>query len=214
MNFYFSLNQLIDTVDGLEQSVRSIASRALRISPRDALANRELLERCDTHLGEVKRLLQDKTHISRTALNKVGMFFEVMVISHRRMVNLAGVVDDPGLNGEGRLAVIQLLALAQKHYRTLVREIAGQTGIPVVHQDAAWDLEPALEGFSALVQEAADQQKSLNLLERALKSADGDIGWMDPLQQVRRELLEAKKVLKKLNVVPAVTPKEWVVKSA
>ncbi len=59
MNFYFSLFELMETVDHLEKDIQHLASRALRISPRDARANRELLEQCEMKIRETRLLLNN-----------------------------------------------------------------------------------------------------------------------------------------------------------
>ena len=78
MNFYFSLFQLIETVESLGRNVQHLASRALRISPRDARANRELLEKCELKLNEVRVLLNNKTHIRKIVLRKASYLFQYL----------------------------------------------------------------------------------------------------------------------------------------
>ena len=89
MNFYFSLFQLIETVESLGRNVQHLASRALRISPRDARANRELLEQCEMKINEVKVLLNNKTHISKITLRKAALLFQVLDLFYRRLLVLS-----------------------------------------------------------------------------------------------------------------------------
>ncbi len=46
--------------------------------PRDARANRELLDQCDVKMREVKNLLNNKTHISKITLRKAALLFQIL----------------------------------------------------------------------------------------------------------------------------------------
>ncbi len=200
MNFYFSLYQLIETVERLERDVEHLAGRALRISPRDARANRELLEQCDLKMREVKNLLNNKTHISKITLRKAAILFQVLEVSYRRLVHLAGATSKIGPEDESSTkAVWQLLSLAQRHYQTLVKTLYELTGIPVTLALNGLE-EGANSGLPAILQkEAAYQQETLKLLEKAIEVFGEEQELADTLAQVRKELLEAKKRMKHLT---------------
>jgi hypothetical protein len=197
MNFYFSLYQLIETVERLEQDVQHLAGRALRISPRDARANRELLEQCDSKLREVKVLLNNKTHISKITLRKAAILFQILEISYHRVVHLAGATGSVGHDDEESIKVVwQLLSLAQKHYHSLVKTLFDLTGIPVTLTLTAADGNPVTEYSAILQKESSYQQETLKLLERAIEVFGEEQELAEQLVQVRKDLLESKKRLK------------------
>ena len=200
MNFYFSLFQLIETVERLDQDVKHLAGRALRISPRDARANRELLEQCEFKIHEVKGLLNNKTHISKITLRKAAILFQILEITYRRVIHLAGATSTIGHDDEGSIkAVWQMLSLAQKHYQTLVKTLYDLTGIPVTLNLSGTD-EEAAHGLSAILQkETAYQQEALKLLEKAIEVFGEEQELAEQLAQIRKDLLEAKKRIKHLS---------------
>jgi hypothetical protein len=210
MNFYFSLYQLIETVERLEQDVQHLAGRALRISPRDARANRELLEQCDSKLREVKVLLNNKTHISKITLRKAAILFQILEISYRRVVHLAGATGSVGHDDEDSIkAVWQLLSLAQKHYHSLVKTLFELTGIPVTLTLTAADAVPTHDFSTILQKESSYQQETLKLLERAIEVFGEEQELAEQLVQVRKELLETKKRLKHLSPSHSVEKAEF-----
>jgi len=200
MNFYFSLFQLIETVERLHQDIQHLAGRALRISPRDARANRELLEQCESKVREVKGWLNNKTHISKITLRKAAILFQIMEVSHRRVVQLAGATANVGQDDEDSIkAVWQLLSMAQKHYQTLVKTLFDLTGIPVT-LNLSGAVEEAPHELSGIIQkEASHQQESLKLLERAIEVFGEEQELAEQLTQIRRDLLESKKRMKHLG---------------
>ena len=200
MNFYFSLFQLIETVERLDQDVKHLAGRALRISPRDARANRELLDQCDFKVGEVKNLLNNKTHISKITLRKAALLFQILETFYRRVMHLAGATSYIGHDDEGSVkAAWQLLSLAEKHYRTLVKTLHDLTGIPVTINLTGVE-EISNHDFAAIIQkESAYQQESLKLLEKAIEVFGEEQELADHLAEIRRELLESKKRMKHLS---------------
>src|ERR1041384_3274249 len=101
MNFYFALYQLIETVEGLGKDIQHLAGRALRISPRDARANRELLEQCESKLHEVRNLLHNKTHISKITLRKAALLFQILEVSYHRVMHLAAATANVSPDDEG-----------------------------------------------------------------------------------------------------------------
>ncbi len=197
MNFYFSLYQLIETVERVNHDIQHLAGRALRISPRDARANRELLEQCETKLGEVKHLLNNKTHISKITLRKAALLFQILEVSYRRVMHLATATSSVGLEDDHSVKVVwQLLAMAQRHYQTLVKTLNDMTGIPntlVLHPEAE---SLTLDFTTTVKKEWALQQETLKQLERAIEVFGEEQELADTLSGIRKELLEAKKRLK------------------
>ena len=132
MNFYFSLFELMETVEHLEKDIQHLASRALRISPRDARANRELLEQCEMKIRETRLLLNNKTHISKITLRKASLLFQLLETYYHRVLHLSASTANLGLEDEASVkAVWNLLAMAQRQYQGLVKTLFDLTGIPV-----------------------------------------------------------------------------------
>ena len=210
MNFYFSLYQLIETVERLERDVQHLAGRALRISPRDARANRELLDQCDSKVREVKILLNNKTHISKITLRKAAILFQILEISYRRVVHLAGATATVGQEDEDSIKTVwQLLSQAQGHYHNLVKTLFEQTGIPVTLTLTAADAVQ-VQGLSAVLQkEASYQQETLKLLEKAIEVFGEEQELAEQLAGIRKELLESKKRLKHLSPAHPVERAEF-----
>jgi hypothetical protein len=200
MNFYFSLFQLIETVERLKRDVQHLAGRALRISPRDARANRELLEQCDNKVGEIKVLLNNKTHISKITLRKASILFQLLDIFYHRVLHLSAATSslefEDGDSGKG---VWQLLSLAQRHYQGLVKTLFELTGIPVTLTLDGSQEPSAREMAEVLRRESSYQQQALKLLEKAIEVFGEEQALADQLSQVRRDLLEAKKRMKHLS---------------
>jgi hypothetical protein len=196
MNFYFSLFQLIETVERLQHDVEHLASRALRISPRDARANRELLDQCDVKMRDVKNLLNNKTHISKITLRKASILFQILNISYRRMMHLSAATANFGQDDEESVKVVWgLLSLSQAHYQTLVKTLFDLTGIPVTlnlsgAEVASHDLPVVLQ------KESAYQLETLKHLEKAIEVFGEEQELADKLAIIRKELLEAKKRMK------------------
>jgi hypothetical protein len=205
MNFYFSLFQLIETVERLDRDVKHLAGRALRISPRDARANRELLEQCETKLSEVKNLLNNKTHISKITLRKAALLFQILEISYQRMTRLAAATSSVGPEDDNSVKTIwQLLSLAQKHYQTLVKTLNEMTGISMALNLSGEAKNPA-QDFSAVVkEESVLQQETLKHLERAIEVFGEEQELANTLANIRKELLEAKKRMKHFAPAPSV----------
>jgi hypothetical protein len=203
MSFYLSLFQLIDTVERLDQDLQHLAGRALRISPRDARANRELLEESDEKIAQVKNLLNNKTHISKISLRKAAILFQILEISYRRLTHLAAATSNLGHDDEGSVkALWQLISLAQKHYQTLVKTIFELTGIPVTLTVSHAGEAP--RDFATILQkEAAAQQETLKYLEKAAEVFGEEEQLSGMLLNMRKELLEAKRRFKHLGSAPA-----------
>jgi hypothetical protein len=199
MNFYFSLYQLIETVERLHQDIQHLAGRALRISPRDARANRELLENSEFKVKEVKSLLNNKAHVSKITLRKAAILFQILELSYRRVVHLAGATANVGHDDENSIiAVWNLITLAQKHYQTLVTTLYELTGIPVM-VNVSGSEESASHDLSAILQkEATYQQETLKLLEKAIEVFGEEQDLADRLAQIRKDLLDSKKRLKQV----------------
>ncbi len=199
MNFYFSLFQLIETVESLGRNVQHLASRALRISPRDARANRELLEQCELKVNEVKVLLNNKTHISKITLRKAAILFQVLDLFYRRLMVLSTATATVGQDDENSVSALwQLLASAQKHYQAIVKTLYDLTGIPVTLTVTGHLAEQVETGsFQSLIQkEVSLQQESLKLLEKAIEVFGEEQELADKLSAIRKDLLEMKKRFK------------------
>jgi hypothetical protein len=209
MNFYFSLYQLIENVERLNRDIQHLAGRALRISPRDARANRELLEQCEIKLGDVKHLLNNKTHISKITLRKAALLFQILEVSYRRVMHLATATSNVGLDDENSVkALWQLLSMAQRHYQTLVKTLNDMTGIPnsLVLNPEAETAEPDFAGI--VKREWTFQQETLKHLERAIEVFGEEQELADTLAGIRKELLDAKKRMK--HIAPSVLEKQEV----
>lgn len=211
MNFYFSLFQLIETVERLERNVQHLAGRALRISPRDARANRELLEQCESKMHEVKVLLNNKTHISKITLRKAALLFQILDIFYHRMLHLASAISNVGPDDENSMkAVWQMLSMAQNHYQTLAKTLFELTGIPVsLHLSGT--PEVASHDLSVILQkEASFQQEALKLLEKAIEVFGEEQDLAEQLAQVRKDLLEMKKRMKHFSTGHPVEKPDFV----
>ncbi len=211
MNFYFSLFQLIETVESLGRNVQHLASRALRISPRDARANRELLEKCEMKLNEVRVLLNNKTHIRKIVLRKAAFLFQILEVFYRRVLHLSAATSSIGPDDELSIkAVWQLLSLAQKHYQIVAHTLFDLTGIPVTLALDASKEYSVRDFSSALQEEAACQQESLKLLEKAIEVFGEEQELAGKLVLMRKEILEIKKRMKRFTPVPATEKVEAV----
>jgi hypothetical protein len=208
MSFYLSLFQLIDTVERLDQDLQHLASRALRISPRDARANRELLEESEQKISQVKNLLNNKTHISKISLRKAAILYQILEISYRRLMQLSAATSNVGPDDEGSIkGVWQLLSLAQKHYQTLVKMVFDMTGIPVTLTVSQVGESP--RDFATIVQkEAAAQLETLKYLEKAAEVFGEEEQLSEVLLNMRKELLDFKKRFKHLGPAPAAEKSE------
>lgn len=209
MNFYFSLFQLIETVESLGRNVQHLASRALRISPRDARANRELLEQCEQKINEVKVLLNNKTHISKITLRKAAILFQVLDLFYQRLMALSTATTSVGQDDENSVKVLwQLIASAQKHYQVIVKTLFDLTGIPVtltVTGHLTGQNDPT--SIQALLQkEASLQQESLKQLEKAIEVFGEEQELADKLSAIRKDLLDMKKRFKQY-LTPGVAEK-------
>lgn len=201
MNFYFSLFQLIETVERLERDVQHLASRALRISPRDARANRELLEQCERKMHEVRVLLNNKTHISKISLRKVALLVQILEVFYRRVIHLSAATSNLGMEDENSMkSVWQLLSLAQRHYQGLVKTLFELTGIPLVLTLSGFEETPIHDLSSVLQKESSLQQEALKLLEKSIEVFGEDQELAEQLVQVRKDLLEIKKRMKQFSM--------------
>jgi hypothetical protein len=206
MSFYFSLYQIIEGVERLIHDFNHLASRALRISPRDARTNRELLEQCETKMVEVRNILTHKSHISKVTLRKASLLFEILEVNYRRVLHLAAATAFVGEDdGRAVKGVWQLLATAQRHYRTLLENLDGLTGIPA---SVALKAEPAAvlqeDSFAAVLHRETEYQlEALKILDKAVE-VFGEEEWLsDKLAAMRKELIDNKRVLKQLAAEPA-----------
>jgi len=194
MSFYFSLFQIIDSVERLGKDLQLLTSRALRISPRDARANRELLENCQLKLAEVEKVLNNKTHISKITLRKASLLYQVVLVCWRRVARLsaaAGVVEARDAQG-----LWALMGAAQKHYQILVKALTEQTGVaPTINLQ----VETAADLESVLRQEFADQGEILKQLDKAVEVFVEEQGLLDTLLGVRKDLQDLRKRQKQFS---------------
>ncbi|HJT23438.1 MAG TPA: hypothetical protein VJ873_02620 [bacterium] len=210
MNFYFSLFQLIETVERLERDVQHLAGRALRISPRDARANRELLEQCETKMHEVKVLLNNKTHISKITLRKAALLFQILEIFYHRVLHLASATSNIGPDDESSMkAVWQMLSVAQKHYQVLSKTLFELTGIPVTLNLTGGQEVSAHDLPAILQKESGFQQDALKLLEKAIEVFGEEQDLAEQLAQVRKDLLDIKKRMKHFSPVHPVEKSDF-----
>jgi hypothetical protein len=148
-------------------------------------------------MREVKNLLNNKTHISKITLRKAAILFQILEISYRRVIHLAGATSYIGHDDENSIkAVWQLLSLAQHHYQTLVKTLYELTGIPVALNLTNRDENVDHDFASILQKEASYQQDTLKLLERAIEVFGEEQELADTLSSTRKELLEIKKRMK------------------
>ncbi len=188
MSFYFSLYQIIDAVERLGKDIQNLSSKTLRISPRDARANRELLDQCQMKLSEVEKVLNNKTHISKISLRKAALLYQVVLICFRRIERLSAAAGLAKPSDASNLWVLQ--AAAQKHYQTLVKVLKEQTGIaPSVPLEA----ESVADLPSALKREFEDQGEILKHLDRAVEVFGEEEGLLDSLMGIRKELQDLRK---------------------
>ncbi len=201
MSFYFSLYQIIDSVERLMKDVQHLASRSLRISPRDARANRELLETCESKLAEVQGLLTQKSHISKITLRKAALLFQILEVNYRRVFHLASAAGSAGLTEKEIRGIWQMLSVAQRHYRTILENLGGLTGIP-----ASLVLKAEAEGVptpfgltSVARREFAYQAEALKLLDKAVEVLGEEEGLSEKLILMRKELLDLKRTMKQYS---------------
>jgi hypothetical protein len=201
MSFYFSLFQIIDSVERLSKDIQLLTSHALRIGPRDARANRELLENCQIKLAEVEKVLNNKTHISKITLRKAALLYQVVVISWRRVARLsaaAGVVEAQDSHG-----IWGLLGAAQKHYQVLVKALTEQTGVaPTINLEA----EAATNLATVLKQEFADQGEILKHLDKAVEVFGEEQGLLETLMGIRKDLQDLRKRQKQYSTSVPSSP--------
>lgn len=200
MNFYFSLFELMETVDRLEKNIQHLASRALRISPRDARANRELLEQCEMKIRETRLLLNNKTHISKITLRKASLLFQLLETYYRRVLHLSASTANLGLEDEASVKTVwNLLAMAQRQYQGLVKTLFDLTGIPVSLTLDGSVQAGAHEIADILQTEAGLQQDALKVLEKAIEVFGEEQELADQLARDRKELLDTKRRIKHLG---------------
>jgi hypothetical protein len=200
MNFYFSLYELMETVDHLEKDIQHLASRALRISPRDARANRELLEQCEMKIRETRLLLNNKTHISKITLRKASLLFQLLETYYRRVLHLSASTANLGLEDEATVKTVwNLLSMAQRQYQALVKTLFELTGIPV-SLNLNGTLEASANELSDILQkEAGLQQDALKILEKAIEVFGEEQELAAQLASDRKELLDSKRRLKHIG---------------
>ncbi len=194
MKFYLSLNQLMEGLETLGQSVQFLSSRALRISPRDARANRDLLDQCSAKLGEVSELLDKKIRVSKIALRNSGILYDLLDVFYRRTLHLAASSASLGADEKESIQCVwPLLSQAQKHYHQLAKTLFAATDLPVTLKlDAAAEYQN--RSFPVILQDdSAFQREALKLLDRAVELFGEEADMAGTLEQTRKEMLETRR---------------------
>ncbi|GEM_PF-1076490 len=205
MSFYFSLFQIIDAVERLGKDMNHLTGRILRISPRDARANRELLEQCQDKLAEVEKVLHNKTHISKITLRKASLLYQVLGTSWSRVARLSAAAVSIESADEAQVkAIWTLLGNAQKQYQVLVKTLSEQTGVAPMFP---LNVEVAGDYSEVLKREIADEADMLKCLDRAVEVFGEEQGLLDTLMVIRKELQDLKKKHRQFqNVAPTAAP--------
>jgi hypothetical protein len=203
MNFYFSVFQLHTAVDGIKRNARDLANNALRLSPRDSLANRELLEQCERQVHTVGTLLKVKANFSKVALRNVGLLHEMLDLSYRRLFHLANATTKVKLEDQNSINFLwQCLNVAQGHYRGLTKKIFDWTGMGITLTLRGDESETGHNFLSILEKESFYQQETLKLLEKAIEIFGEEQALKGQLGLMRKELLESRKRFKEFGPTP------------
>jgi hypothetical protein len=193
MNFYFSLNHLIDTTARSIQLAENLSSQAIRVSPKDGRSNRDILDQYCLLLREADGLLKRKISIGKIAIRRPVLLFQALSIAYQRVLNLAGVSFElgHGNQAEGR-KTWQLLYIAQKHYRMLGALMGELTGGPVTLAAPA-EMETAHQDIYTILQrEFSYQQETLKLVDKAIQVFGASENVMAKLFTIRKDLTDAK----------------------
>ncbi|HJT23814.1 MAG TPA: hypothetical protein VJ873_04520 [bacterium] len=201
MNFYVSISQLLQTIEGLEKNFGFLAERAFRISPRDSRANREILEHCASKMEEAKELLEDNGHISKITLRHASLLLQLFRLSFLRMSHLASAtLAFEGDGGEPAKAVQPLFLTASRHFTLLKEVLSDLTGIPLsLELHGAGDKKD--QGLDVFQREESYQQLSLSLLDKAIEIFDEEPELLETLAAIRQDLVETRKKIKRLTTV-------------
>lgn len=197
MSFYFALYQILETMDRLAHDLKSVAGRALRISPRDARANREILESAGERLRDVRKVLSDKPHISKIALRKASLLHQLVELSYRRLLYLNAAVSHVGPDDEGAVKTLwQLVAGAQLQFRDLARTLSEHTGLSVaVVLDGTEEMPSG--GFAAILKrDLAFQSAIVKQIEKAAEVFGEEVSLVEHLGKVRMRLLDSRRQTK------------------
>jgi hypothetical protein len=194
MNLYLSVYQLIKTADRLETGAKLLAANVFRVSPRDGMANREVLEECAKSLQTIHSRLVSKSHISKVQLSRTAVIFQALDTAHRRVLNLAGVPlnDDENVTR----AIVGFLQQAQRDFLELRTLLGERMGVPVIVE-----LPPdGTEGdFTAILQkESAFREELVKSIERGIEVFDEERELTEQLAMIRENLLAARKNMKQL----------------
>jgi len=193
MNFYFTFHQLSGTAERLEAGVKNLAANALRTSPREGQANRDLLELCGDMAQGVKELLNSKVRISRVQLRRAALLFQVLEMSHRRVLRLAGA---GAMEENPDPALWELFHQARRDYQALRALVSERVGAPLFVELP--DEEKDLGLPAALRQDSAVQDELVKLIEKGIEVFDEERELTDHLAEIRRGLMEERKGVKRL----------------
>lgn len=179
----------------MKQGLEKLASNAFRTSPRSGQVNQEVLDQCAQKTREIEKFLSNKAKYSRNFLKRASLPFQVLELSHRRMVLLTGAVDMSGsVNATG--VVRPLLALARRHFRILWEELSSRSAAPLILELPFW---PGAEDLSLpmlLRREEACRLETITLIDRAVASFSQDRALIGKLLLVRKDLVDSRGILK------------------
>lgn len=193
MGFYFALYQILETIDRLTAEAKSLAGRTLRLGPKDARANRELLERAADQLKETRKLFSDKAPVSKVALRKAALLQQLVELAHRRFLFLAGALSSIGMDDEeARKALWHSLERAQKNFRQLVALLREYSGLSVALVLDVVEEKPK-QVSDLFKRDLAFQNEIVRNLEKAIEIYGEEMGLVDALSALRKEFLETRK---------------------
>lgn len=199
MNFYFSIAQLIKSAGYLENNLNDLAARAFRISPRNARANRILLEKCAFKSRELRKSMEGEFKINKITLRRTTLLFQLFHLSLYRMMNLGEALSGPEeSDGEISKVVRELFPVARSHFKVLKKSLAGLSEIPQILEleETANDSE---EDYGVLQRDEFHRQKLISVTEKAIKVYGEEHQLLESLYLLRSELLEARKILQRFN---------------
>lgn len=213
MNYNFSFYQINKNTEALEQEFRFLAAHALRMIPRDARTNRDILEQCSARIEEARNILSRKASIDKIAVRQTHFLFEAVQLTYRRVINLAAAANHIGWEDNEQVKQVwEMLRAAQAQYRILTECLNSMTGLPV-SLTLNEPLDSVAKPGDIYEKELALQSESLKLLEKAVETCSEEQDLVDKLAFVRKQLIQSKRQIKKqvtsqtaAAAEPALTP--------
>jgi len=178
-----------------------LAERSFRISPRDARANREILEQCAAKVEDMRNLLEENAHLSKVALRHSSLLLQIFHISFLRMLHLASASQNFEEEEPDTAKSLQaFFPMALRHFNRLKQLLSDLAGIPLVLEVQSQEDEArtALEVFQ---KEESYQQSSIGLLDKAVEYFDEDPELQGLLVTIRQDLVESRKKIRRLLMV-------------